>query len=91
MIGLYSNNFAEVFSRLLEKSGVTNYKVSQYTGINEGYLSRLKKGVKENPSPEVLVKISLALVHFSQDIKLHHIEDLFNAVGKSLLTNKKYI
>ena len=81
---LYSDDFSAVFCRLLAKASVTCYRVSQFTNIDQSYLSRLKNGEKNTPSPEVLMKISLALVHFSAKITLADIERLFNAVGRSI-------
>ncbi len=82
--GIYSNNFSTIFSKLLEKSGVTRYQISQYAHLNEAYLSRLKNGEKKNPSPETIVKISLAICYFSDKVKLTDIEELFNSTGRSL-------
>jgi len=82
--GLYANRFAEAFSRLLEETGLSCYKISQYTDIDQGYLSRLKNGEKGNPSPEIIVKISLAFARLSNKIRIYDIEPLFKAVGRSL-------
>ena len=82
--GLYSNNFSRAFSRVLKKAGVSCYQVSRYTGLDQAYLSRLKRGQKNNPSPETIVKISLAIAHFSEKVTLRELESLFNAVGRSL-------
>jgi transcriptional regulator with XRE-family HTH domain len=82
--GLYSNNFAQVFSELLEKTGVSCYQISQYTNLDEGYLSRLRKGEKCNPSPETIVKIAMAMARFSDKFYLGDAENLFNSVGRSL-------
>lgn len=81
---LYFEDFPKVFSELLNKTGVTCYKIEQYTGLDQGYLSCLKNGKKKNPGPEVVVKISIALAHFSQDIEMMDIEDIFNSIGRSL-------
>lgn len=83
-MGLYSSDFSIVFRKLLEKARISCYRISQFTHLNEAYLSRLKNGEKCNPSPETIVKISLALTHFSEKIQLHDIEGLFNAGGRSL-------
>lgn len=88
-MALYVNDFSQVFSNLLKELGVSNYQISQFSHIDEGYLSNLKNGHKSNPSPEVLVRISLALAHFSKKAKLNHIEQLFNATGRSLITNRR--
>ena len=81
---LYSNDFSAAFRRLLAKANVTCYQIHQFTNIDQSYLSRLKSGEKSTPSPEILMKISLALVHFSHKITVADIERLFNAVGRSI-------
>lgn len=82
--GLYSNDFSEVFSRLLEKSGVSCYQIHQYTHLDQAYLSRLKNGDKGNPSPETIMKISLAFARLSKNVTVYDIEKLFNSVGRSI-------
>jgi len=81
---IYNNNFSEVFNELLYRSKVSCYKICQFTAINQAYLSRLKNGKKINPSPEIIMKIALALVRFSDKIPLYEIEKLFNSVGRSI-------
>ena len=81
---LYSNDFYEVFNGLLKRTGISCYQINGYTGLDGAYLSRLRNGQKSNPSAETILKISLALVHFSNDIKLHDIEVLLNSVGRSI-------
>ena len=82
--GIYSRDFAEAFSKLLEETSISCYQISQYTHLDQAYLSRLKNGKRDNPSPETLVKISLAFVHLSRSAKLYDIERLFNSVGRSI-------
>jgi hypothetical protein len=76
--GLYRDQFPEVFSRLLEKGGISCYGVSKFSGIDQAYLGRLRKG------PEVVMRISLALVHWSDKLSLYNIEELFNSTGRTL-------
>jgi len=88
-VGLYQNNFVEAFSKLIAKSGVTCYQIHQFTHLDQAYLSRLRKGEKNNPSPETIVKISLAICRLSKKkVELFDIEELFNSVGRSLLQIK---
>ena len=89
-MGLYTNDFSKAFSALLEKGGVTCYQIYQYTGLDQAYLSCLKNGKKNNPSPETVMKIAIALSHFGKGIKLHDIEVLFNSVGRSILSKNSY-
>ena len=83
-MAIYTNNFCKVFAKVLAETGVTCYKIGQYSGLDGGYLSRLKSGLKENPSPETIIKICIAIAHYSKETKLHDIEALFNATGRTL-------
>ena len=47
-MAIYTNNFCKVFTKVLAETGVTCYMISQYSGLDEGYLSRLKSRVKVN-------------------------------------------
>jgi len=85
--GLYANNFSQVFSRLLEKIGATCYQISAYSHIDQAYLSRLKSGEKGNPSPEILMRISIAFAHLNPRFTIPDAERLFNSVGRSLRVN----
>jgi hypothetical protein len=87
-MGLYSDDFSQVFTKLLEKVGISCYQMSQYTHLDQAYLSRLRNGGKQNPSPETVVKISLALAHYGKQIQLHDIHRLFKSVGRSILTSE---
>jgi transcriptional regulator with XRE-family HTH domain len=86
--GLYRDQFSELFSRLLEKSSISCYSVSKFSGIDQAYLSRLRNGDKKHPSPEVVMRIALALIHCNDKLSLHDIEELFNSTGRTL--NIKY-
>jgi len=83
-MGLYQNNFAEAFSKLTAKSGVTCYQIHTFAHLDQAYLSRLKNGEKNSPSPETVVKIGLAICHFNDKINLYDIEVLLNSTGRSL-------
>ena len=82
--GLYNFDFSKAFNKLLEKAGISCYQIHQYTGLDQGYLSNLKTGNKNNPSPETVMKIALALAHSSAKIKLYDIEELLNSIGRSI-------
>jgi len=83
-MGLYNSQFSEVFSRLLEKAGVSCYEISRQTHLDQAYLSRLKSGEKDNPSVETVMKISLALYRYGNKLTLYDIEKLFNSIGSSM-------
>ncbi|MGD9118063.1 MAG: hypothetical protein PVJ08_04935 [Dehalococcoidia bacterium] len=80
--GIYTNNFSKVFSDLIKKSGTTCYKINKFVGVDQGYLKRLRSGERQNPSPEIILKISLALMHFSYNITYGDIQELYGSVGR---------
>ena len=83
-MALYGEDFSKIFSDLVEKGCITCYQISQYSGLDQGYLSRLKKGEMKNPSPETIVKIAVSLTHCNKQISIIDIKRLFNACGRSL-------
>jgi len=89
-MGIYTNGFSGVFSALLQKTSISCYQISHYTHLDQAYLSRLKTGEKQNPSPETVIKISLAFAHYSKQVQLHDIQRLFRSVGRSLSMAEEY-
>ena len=76
--------FSKTFSRLLDKHGVSCYAISQYSDLDQAYLSRLRSGKKECPSIEVILKIAFAVSNLSEKIvSLNEIEDLFNSANRT--------
>lgn len=86
-MSIYLGDFAKEFGKVLRETGVSIYKIASYTGLDEGYLSRLKSGEKQHPSPETIVKIGLALTHYSEKVTIHNVEQLFKATGRSIWTD----
>ncbi len=82
--GILNNQFSEKLSNLLERSGVSCYQISEFTGIDQAYLSRLRNDLQRNPSAELVIKIGLALVRYGKHINLHHVEQLLNSAGYTL-------
>jgi len=88
---LYNSDFSTVFNRLLGKADISCYRISEFSHIDQGYLSCLRNGTKKNPSPETVMKIGLALVHCSDKISLVDIERLFNSVGRSIRIDRAFV
>ncbi len=76
-----SKYFSQVFSEIMERTGVTCYQINQYSGLDQSYLSRLKNGEKLNPSIGTVLTITYALVHFSDKVDLYDVKRLFKAAG----------
>jgi len=66
-------NLAEYLQRQLFTQKMTLYRLGKITGISYGYLDRIEKNIKKNPSYEILKKISVA---FGVDV-----QELLQAVG----------
>jgi transcriptional regulator with XRE-family HTH domain len=88
MQGVYSDSFAQTFSELLKKSGVSSYQIAKFTHLDPAYLSRLKSGEKTNPSRETVLKIGLALAHYGDKVALSDIETLFRSTSLSVVSRK---
>jgi transcriptional regulator with XRE-family HTH domain len=54
-------NFSFIFRKTRNRKKITLTQLSKKTGIDQGYLSRLERGEKSNPSSEVLAKLADAL------------------------------
>jgi len=81
LTGLNSSEFSRAFSRLLQKAGTSCYQISQYSHLDQAYLSRLKRGERCSPSPETVLKICLAVVHCSEKVSLFDVDEFFNSAG----------
>lgn len=88
--GLYPNDFSRIFSSLLQKTHVSCYQISKYTGLDEGYLARLRSGVKRKPSVETIMKINLAFAHYNDGFSLNDAEHLLNSLGYSLTPKRSH-
>lgn len=89
---LYSGDFAKAFSKLLDMSGVSRYEISSFAHLDQAYLSKLKSGERNNPSPEAIMRICLAIAccrKGNKEFRLYDFEALFNAVGRSLFTARR--
>jgi len=74
-------NLAETIQYQLSRQKLTLYRLAQVTGISYGYLDRIEKGLKKNPSYEILKKIAVA---FGLDVK-----ELLAAAGYEPEANDK--
>lgn len=85
---ILKDNFTEVFDNTLRKHGITGSQIARFTRLDEGYISKLRNGQKENPSDETIFKICFAIAYYANKIPLDDLERLFNTTGHSLFTNR---
>lgn len=54
-------NFSGRLSQAMDASGISQARLAERTGLTAPYISELRKGRKQNPSPEVAGKLAAAL------------------------------
>ena len=79
-------DFASIFQEQLSARNKSLSFVARFTGLDRAYLSRLHRGLKRDPSPEVIVKIWIALVadeeQFKEDPSMPYgLTELLQAAG----------
>src|SRR5690625_1426802 len=55
------NPFGEEIKSLREVQNISLHEMARLTGITRQYISRLERGLRKNPSPDVVKKVSEAL------------------------------
>jgi len=81
---VFSNNFTKVFRELVKKSGASVHKVSKYAHVDEPYIYHLLKGDKNNPSPEIVIRIGFALAHLSNEVTIYDLDELLKSLQHTL-------
>ena len=81
-------NFGDMLYNLRTRAGKSRYRLSQLTGLDQSFLSRLEKGGK-NPSRNTVKMLGLALVHGCDKIICDDIDELLLAAGYSPLRDVK--
>jgi len=80
--------FASALKRLRIKAGKSRYKLAQWTGLSDAYLLRLENGERLNPSRDVVLLLSLALVSDGHSIDAYDIEELMLSAGYAPLRKR---
>jgi hypothetical protein len=83
-IGVLSNNFREIFTELVKRSGASRYMISKYAHVDEPYIYHLLKGDKNNPSPEIVIRIGFALACLSNKITIYDLEELLSSLQHTI-------
>ena len=81
-------SFAETLKQLRRKAGKSRYKLAQWSGLSEAYLLRLESGERANPTRDVVLMLSFALVAESDKIDLFDIEELLWSAGYAPLRRR---
>jgi transcriptional regulator with XRE-family HTH domain len=73
--------FAETLKKLRTQAGKSRYRLAQYSGIDEAYILRLERGVRSNPSRDVVLMLGLSIVESSDSVRVYDIDELLLSAG----------
>jgi transcriptional regulator with XRE-family HTH domain len=88
MLPANGNEFSTTLKSLRSKSGKSQYRLAQYSGINEAYLSRLESGARQNPSRDVIMKLGPALASDTSAVSLDDVNELPLSAGYAPLRGR---
>ena len=80
--------FAKTLRKIRTKSGKSNYRLAQYSGLDEAYILRLESGERQNPSRDSVMKLCLALAANSEDVSINDANALLLAAGYAPLRTR---
>jgi transcriptional regulator with XRE-family HTH domain len=80
--------FGDILCNLRTRAGKSRYRLGQLTGLDQAFLARLEKGVK-NPSRNTVILLGLALVHDCKEITCDDIDELLLAAGYAPLRDSR--
>ena len=80
--------FRDTLKALRVKGGKSRYRLAQYSGIDQAYILRLESGERANPSRDVVMMLSLALVENSEGVTVHDVDELLLAAGYAPLRRR---
>ena len=66
--------FGETLKRLRTRAGKSRYQLAHYSGEDQAYISRLKRGQRNNPSGDVVLQLGLALVEGNEGVGVHDVD-----------------
>ena len=80
--------FSATIKGLRTKTGKSRYRLAQYSGLTEAYLSRLESGERNNLSRNVVVKLGLALASETSAVTLDDVNQLLLSAGYAPLLSR---
>ena len=88
MLSANGTEFSATLKSLRFKSGKSRYRLAQYTGLSEAYLSRLESGERQNPTRDVVMKLGLALVADTSSVTMEDVNELLLSAGYAPLRGR---
>ena len=88
MLSNTGTDFSTTLKFLRSKAGKSRYRLAQYSGLTEAYLSRLESGERNNPSRNVVMRIGFALVTDTSSVTMDDVNQLLWAAGYAPLLSR---
>ena len=77
-----------MLEHLIEKSGISRYRLSRCSQVDEAYIFRLEKGEKRNPTRDLVIKLGLGLMQGSSSVTIDDVNELLLAAGHAPLRGR---
>lgn len=81
-------SFAKTLKRLRKKAGKSRYQLWKFAGVDQGYIARLERGEKNNPSRSTVILLGMGLVHASARINIADVDELLWAADYAPLRRR---
>ena len=66
---------------LRRKSGISRYKLAQWSGLSETYIFRLENRERAGPSRDVVIMLGFALARGEPRVEIWDVDDLLLSAG----------
>jgi ribosome-binding protein aMBF1 (putative translation factor) len=80
--------FAETLNSQRLRSGLSRYRLAEFSGISEPYILRLESGEKSNPSRDVVFMLGLALLKGPEEMDIWDVDLLLLSAGYAPLMKR---
>ena len=64
------------------KAGLTRHGLAKISDVDDRYLARLESGEADNPGRDILLRLAMALVHYTSMFKRADVEKVLAAAGE---------
>ncbi len=81
-------SFGETLKSLRQRSGLSMYRLAEFSGISQAYIGRVESGAKSKPSKDVVIKLGLSLIKGSEALEIWDIDVLLLSAGYAELRGR---
>ena len=81
-------SFGETLKSLRLRSGLSRYRLAEFSDITQAYILRLETGERSKPSRDVVLKLGLSLIKGSEALEIWDIDVLLLSAGYAELRGR---